>query len=311
MIRMSSWVNDCSTIRTIQKIKPTMLKVTNEQFESILFLQENKKRIDEGGLRLLGQYKKSLKNKPLLTIITPVFNGKDYLEETILSVLSQTYDNVEYIIIDGGSTDGSLDIIKKYTHVIDYWVSEPDEGISDAFNKGVRLACGDYINFQGDGDGFYSTTVLEKIIQGVNYSEDIFISGQIQRVTVDGKEMYISKFNSKFNKKSLLINMSMPHQGLFTNLRYFKKYGLFDIKNIYCMDYDHLLRSYREFPAVIMKNIIVAKWRADGLGENKDLEVFQEYHKIKIDNKIAAYPVLMIINFLIRAKYVINKLLNV
>ena len=92
--------------------------------------------------------------KPLISVITVVYNGEKYLEETIQSIINQTYDNVEYIIIDGGSTDGTVDIIKKYEDRIDYWVSEKDKGISDAFNKGVKVAKGDYINFQGDGDGF-------------------------------------------------------------------------------------------------------------------------------------------------------------
>ncbi|TYB33575.1 MAG: glycosyltransferase [Flexistipes sinusarabici] len=89
---------------------------------------------------------------PLISIITVVFNGEEYLEETILSVINQTYPNVEYIIIDGGSTDGTVDIIKKYEHAIDYWVSEPDKGIYDAMNKGIKLLTGEWVNFMNAGD---------------------------------------------------------------------------------------------------------------------------------------------------------------
>ena len=91
-------------------------------------------------------------HKPIISIITVVFNGEKYLEETIQSVLNQTYDNVEYIIIDGGSTDGTLGIIKKYEDKIDYWVSEKDKGIYDAMNKGILVATGDWINFINAGD---------------------------------------------------------------------------------------------------------------------------------------------------------------
>jgi len=88
--------------------------VTRGNFESVLFLPENKERKGEGGLRAKGYFKKSYDDKLLISIITVVYNGEKYLEETILSVINQSYDNVEYIIIDGSSTDGTLDIIKNY-----------------------------------------------------------------------------------------------------------------------------------------------------------------------------------------------------
>lgn len=216
------------------------------------------------------------KNKPIVSIITAVFNGEKYLEQTIQSIINQTYDNFEYIVIDGGSTDGTIDIIKKYEDKIDYWISEKDKGISDAFNKGIKVSKGDYINFQGDGDGFYSSDSLEKVFQYVNPIEDILISARIQRIDEDGKEIFVSKYIKEFDKKSLLFRMSMPHQGLFTHKSYFERYGLFDINNTFCMDYNHLLRAYHEFPKVVTKDIIVAKWRADGLGNGRTLEIFKE-----------------------------------
>lgn len=249
-------------------------------------------------------------NKPLISIITVVYNGEKYIEETIQSVINQTYDNVEYIIIDGGSTDGTVDIINKYEDKIDYWVSEKDYGISDAFNKGVKVAKGDYINFQGDGDGFYSKDALEKVFKEVNPDQDIFVSAKIQRIDEEGKEMFVSKYIDKFDVKSLLFRMSLPHQGLFTHKSYFEKYGLFDVNNIFCMDYDHLLRAYHEFPKVVTKNIIVARWRADGLGNGRTLEIFKEYDKIKRDNKVASNLVLDFIKYWTLFKYYIKNILK-
>lgn len=98
-----------------------------------------------------------------LSIITVNFNDAKGLERTIESVISQSYHNFEFIVIDGGSSDGSLDIIKKYERHIDYWVSEHDGGIYQGMNKGLRQAKGDYINFMNSGDSFYSSDVLEKI----------------------------------------------------------------------------------------------------------------------------------------------------
>jgi len=100
---------------------------------------------------------------PLITVITVVYNGAKYLEDTIKSVINQTYPNVEYIIIDGGSTDGTIDIIKKYEDYIDYWVSEPDKGIYDAMNKGISISFGEWLNMLNSGDLYYNSMVIENI----------------------------------------------------------------------------------------------------------------------------------------------------
>jgi len=244
-----------------------------------------------------------------VSIITAVYNGEKHLEETILSVLNQTYDNVELIVIDGGSTDGTLDIIRNYEDKIAYWVSEPDNGIADAFNKGVLAATGDYINFQGDGDGFCSTDSLKEVMDGVDPSTDQLVSSRIQRIDVDGAELYTSAFTPKFNKRSLLFRMSLPHQGLFTSKEYFKRYGLFDVDNTFCMDYEHLLRAYKNFPEVVMKDVVCSNWRADGLGNGKELEIFKEYDKIKRDNKVAPMPVLAMIKYWTLLKYKVKSYL--
>ena len=97
------------------------------------------------------------------SIITVNYNNKDGLRKTIESVINQTCRDFEYIIIDGGSTDGSVDVLKEYDKDIDYWVSEPDNGIYNAMNKGIAHAHGDYLNFMNSGDCFYSTDILEKV----------------------------------------------------------------------------------------------------------------------------------------------------
>jgi len=110
-----------------------------------------------------GYFEASLSDQQLITVVTVVFNGDQLLEETIRSVVRQTYKDIEYIIIDGGSTDGTLDIIKKYEDKIDYWISEPDDGIYDAMNKGIANATGDWIYFINAGDSLFSVKTLENL----------------------------------------------------------------------------------------------------------------------------------------------------
>ena len=118
---------------------------------------------------------------PYISIITVVKNGEKYLEETIKSVINQTYKNYEYIVIDGGSKDKTLDIIKKYSDKIDYWVSETDKGLYDAFNKGMQLAKGDFIGIINSDDVYLSKT-LEILKKYINNNPNIdFIFGSVKK----------------------------------------------------------------------------------------------------------------------------------
>ena len=254
--------------------------------------------------------KKHHSHKPLISIITAVLNGEKYIEQTIKSVINQSYQNIEYIIIDGGSTDRTLDIIKQYENKISYWVSEKDNGISDAFNKGLVVAKGEYINFQGHGDGFISCDTLEKVFHNVNPEKDILVSARIKRIDIHGNEIFTSQHIENFDKRSLLIRMSLPHQGLFTHKNYFKMYGLFDYNNTFCMDYEHLLRSYKNFPKVYTSKVVAANWRADGLGNGKIEEIYKEWHKIKRDNKIANSLVLDFVHYWNLSKHYVKKIIG-
>lgn len=159
---------DYSTTRFVTREVPRIKDSPDATFKSVLFLPENEERGRvEGGLRIQGYFKRNLPDKPLLTVITAVFNGAQHLEETILSVIGQTYDNVEYIIIDGGSTDGTLDIIHQYDDAIDYWISEKDSGVYDAWNKGIKISTASWILFIGSDDYIYKERSLEKCIKKI------------------------------------------------------------------------------------------------------------------------------------------------
>jgi len=165
----------------------------------------------------------------LITVITVVFNGDAYLEKTILSVINQTYDNVEYIIIDGGSTDGTLDIIRKYEEKIDYWVSEKDKGIYDAMNKGLKLPAGSYTVFMNAGDIFPSEKTLYKVANQItqnNYPG--FVYGDVIEITMNGKA-YLRKSRSL---DAVKIGMFTCHQSM-----YYKNQILKENNILYNLDY--------------------------------------------------------------------------
>ena len=246
---------------------------------------------------------------PSITIILSVFNGSRFLNNTINSIINQSYNDLELVIIDGASTDNTIEIIKSFDSSKIKWISEPDKGISDAFNKGIKLATGDYINFQGDGDGFINDNSICELFSNINIKEKPIVCGNIQRIDVNGNILYKTKIKKRFDKKSLLFKMSLPHQGLFVPKEFFSKYGEFDLHNTFCMDYELLLRAYNCFPKVITKDLIVSNWRADGLGEGKTLEILKEYKSIKLKNKVASKPLLAGIHIYSIFKYYLKPFL--
>jgi glycosyltransferase involved in cell wall biosynthesis len=249
---------------------------------------------------------------PLITFIVATFNSGNTLEETIISILNQSYSNIELIIIDGLSSDNTQEIIEKYKHKISYWVSEKDNGIADAFNKGVKASKGDYINFQGAGDVLNECNVISEIFENKHIKSD-FVIGRINRVEANNIKniLWVSKKNkTKFNLNTLVWKMSLYHQGLFTNKLYFKNYGLFDENLRYSMDYEHVLRSFKYTPSIYTTNVIVSNWRNDGIGENQESNIFKEYDKIKRLHKIRPHFQLIIINKFIIIKYYLKKYLK-
>ena len=156
------------------------------------------------------------------SIITINKNNAEGLEQTIRTVIDQTYNDVEYIIIDGGSTDGSRDVIKKYESKISYWVSEKDKGIYNAMNKGIvasrKISSSNnkYLLFLNSGDRLHSKNVLEQI---ANYSED-FIIGKIIR---DDFDRPFGIYDDKISLRTLF-RRGFPHQGTFFSIRLFDKY---------------------------------------------------------------------------------------
>jgi glycosyltransferase involved in cell wall biosynthesis len=146
-----------------------------------------------------------MKNTPLISIITPSFNSGKYIERAIQSVLCQEYDNWEHIIVDGGSTDGTLEILKKYSHL--KWTSEPDKGIYDAMNKGIDMARGEWVYFMGADDELFGNNILSKIAPLLISSRSVLYGNVKFRIS---GAIYDGKFTSK-----KLAEKNICHQSIF------------------------------------------------------------------------------------------------
>ncbi len=161
-----------STTQLLTQEKPQLIAHVNNKYENILFHFDNTVSLD-GGLRTKGYFKGSLPNKPLISVITVVYNHDEYLARTIESVINQSYDNVEFIVIDGGSTDNTLNTINKYQDMIDYFLSEEDFGIYDAMNKALKLIQGEYYLVLGADDYLYPNAIFEIVNEHLTQNDEI------------------------------------------------------------------------------------------------------------------------------------------
>jgi glycosyltransferase involved in cell wall biosynthesis len=212
------------------------------------------------------QISEVIKNEyPLVTVVTVVFNGAQFLEETILSIINQTYPNIEYIIIDGGSTDGTLDIVRKYECAINYWVSEKDRGIYDAMNKGIRKASGQWVNFMNAGDLFFSADSISNIFQ-TNCSNATVVYGD-----VNAKYESFSKVIKVGQLSRMWMGMQFCHQSTFVLTSYHQA-NMFNIKNKVAADLEFFFRCYQNGLRFQYVNVIVSTFSTGGVSESNRIQ---------------------------------------
>ena len=192
----------------------------------------------EGGIRIIDGNRQSEPNKPLVSVITVVLNGDKHLEQTIQSVLSQTYDNIEYIIIDGQSKDNTLDIIKKHETKIDYWLSEKDGGIYFAMNKGINLANGEIIGILNADDFYSPDSILNVVNAFLKTNADVF-HGDI--ILLNDK--HETRMQPDINK--MMEQPSVFHPTCFVKKQVYSKIGDFNTDYKISADYDFLLRCLK------------------------------------------------------------------
>lgn len=234
-------------------------------------------------------------NKPLISIITVVYNGARTIERTIQSVCNQTYENIEYIIIDGNSTDNTLEIVKKF-NCINKLISEPDAGIYDAMNKGISLAKGDYIALL-NSDDWYEPDTCEIVANRIMATGKDVYYGLERVVSLDNTTEFIYGYTMK-----TINNFMIAHPTCFVSKNIYKKY-LYDLRYKSAADYDFFLKikdiASFEFIEQILANFSLCGMSDSFLGKLESIQIRHKYNVIsKIDYfaKLFYYKINILIN---------------
>jgi|SRR5665647_1061263 len=206
-------------------------------------------------------------NSPLISVIVAVYNGKATLQQCLDSVVQQTYGNIELIVIDGGSSDGTVDLLNVNSQQITYWSSEPDRGIYNAWNKALEQAKGDWICFLGADDFFWDMRVLERMAaQLVLIPPDIRVAyGQIMLLNNDGVKVYLVGQPWEQVKTRFKQVMCIPHPAVMHRRSLFEQHGNFDESFRIAGDYEFLLRELKTEDAFFIPGIVLTAMRQGGV----------------------------------------------
>jgi len=215
--------------------------------------------------------------EPLITVVTVVLNMKEDLEKTIRSVSGQTYENIEYIIVDGGSTDGTLDVIKKYQYAISSYISEPDKGIYDAMNKGIRMASGLWVNFMNAGDVFYNSNSVSSL-RNYFQQDTAVIYGDVR---IEHNDLERTQYAESFSR--LRKGMVCCHQSVFIKKQVLDSV-VFDLEYSLAADYDLLCRIYLAGFHATKVDMVISKVIGGGQGDVKRVEVLRQFLMISCKN---------------------------
>ena len=182
------------------------------------------------------------------SVITVCFNSEKTIERTIKSVLSQSYKNFEYIVVDGRSSDQTTQIIDRYKSSIDVYISEEDQGLYDAMNKGITKSSGDYICILNSDDVYANENILERVSQNLSTQElDILMSDISFFRYENEKKLLTRKVKSRWFKKSLLSwGWMPPHPGMFISRKLVNKVGFYDTSYLIASDFDYVLRLFSQ-----------------------------------------------------------------
>lgn len=216
----------------------------------------------EGGYRIQGANSKSDNALPIVSIITVVYNSEEYIERTIISVLNQSYPNIEHVILDGGSKDKTLDVIKKYEHKIAYWKSESDKGIYDAMNKAQLMATGDYLMFLNSGDEFVDHHVLTHAFQN-NPNADLYY-GDTVITDEHGEDIHNRRLRPPNHLKwqDFRYGMLVCHQSIIIKRELSQSYNT---NYRIAADIDWAIRSIQHATTIVNTQLAISKFMEGGM----------------------------------------------
>lgn len=249
----------------------------------------------EGGYRLKSD-NTSNTSVPMLSIVTVVYNSEQYIERTILSILNQSFKDVEHIILDGNSKDNTLSIIEKYTNEIAYWKSEPDSGIYDAMNKAQQFAKGKYIMFLNSGDEFCDAQVLENVFK--NTTSDVYYGDTI--ITDEqGNALRNRRLRppQKLTWRDFKYGMLVCHQSIIIKRELSKSYNT---NYKIAADIDWAIRSIKDAKTITNTTINISKFMEGGMSSQHHKRGLQERFEILTTHFGLVQNTLMHIYFVFR-----------
>jgi len=246
-----------------------------------------------------------------ITIITVCYNRKATIEKAIKSVLEQNYDDIEYIVIDGNSTDGTQDIIESYRDRISHYISEPDKGMYDAINKGIKLATGDVIGLMHSDDEFYDTKTISRIAARFDfYTNTEGVYGNGIYVSNDTEERLIrNRIGGIFNLKKVQEGWLPLHPTVYLKKTIIDKYGLYSLDFKIASDTEFLLRYlYKYKIKMIYINSYIVKMRMGGMSTNtkRAFEVLYEDYKIYKYHGLTAFQAVFLKKTMALRQYLVH-----
>jgi glycosyltransferase involved in cell wall biosynthesis len=219
---------------------------------------------------------------PRISIVTPTFNSAAHLEQTIQSVLGQNYANLEYIIVDGGSADGTLEIIQRYSAELASWSSEPDRGIADAFNKGVRRATGDLVGII-NSDDYYAPGTFSAVVEAYRANGDAAIAhGDIQWI----EPTRTLRLRPRLSSRAYYGGMPAYHATCFVPRAVYERLGTFNTDYRIGMDYDFLLRALLAGVRLHYLPRVIAHVRAGGISSRHAAAAIRELYRSQREHRL-------------------------
>lgn len=210
---------------------------------------------------------------PKLSVITVVYNNVADIERSMLSVLQQTYSNIEYIVIDGASRDGTREKIESYASRLNKFISEPDQGIYDAMNKGLAMATGDYVLFMNSGDELYDANTVEQVF-ATTPDADIYY-GETEMYNIQWQSLGRRRHQApdEFTWRSFKYGMSISHQAIYVKRSITAPY---DLRYKYSSDIDWIIKAAKQASRIVNTHRYVAKYLVGGVSKQKHLDSLKE-----------------------------------